>query len=477
MLKLGSLFDGSGGFPLAGVLHGVEPVWASEIEPYPVRVTTARFPAMKHLGDVTKIDGAAIEPVDIITFGSPCQDLSVAGKGAGLQDGTRSNLFYEAIRIIKEMRNDTENLYPRIAIWENVPGAFSSNKGADFQAVLQAFCEIADPAAYVPMPPKKWHKSGAVVGDGWSVAWRTFDAQFWGVPQRRKRIYLIADFGSERAGEILFEQEGVRGHSTESGTAREGAAGDAEGSAGRSSYGVTTKGNGDAFISAERHTSLTVGGGQAGQGYPCVLECNDDQKTIVFKERAGCPGGGKGILCGDKPFTLSTLTDQAVCYAAGFKYGNSAQAHGIGWQDEVSPTLQAGEGGNQKPVVCYALQGNGIDRADTAGCNGAVLYTKQAIGHYCELKVASTQQARQYKSADDLVVSSAKPPRKYIIRRLTPLECLRLQGLPDGWLDGVDGSDSAKYKMLGNGIAMPNAIYVVGCAVQLLQEGKHENEG
>ena len=207
-MKLGSLFDGSGGFPLAGVLHGVEPVWASEIEPYPVRVTTARFPAMKHLGDVTKIDGGAVEPVDIITFGSPCQDLSVAGKGAGLQDGTRSNLFYEAIRIIKEMRRSTDEIYPRIAIWENVPGAFSSNKGADFKAVLQAFCEVKDPAARVPMPPKnKWGKSGAIVGDGWSVAWRTLDAQFWGVPQRRRRIYLVADFGSECAGEVLFEQE------------------------------------------------------------------------------------------------------------------------------------------------------------------------------------------------------------------------------------------------------------------------------
>lgn len=142
MLRLGSLFSGSGGFELAGVLHGIEPVWASEIEPFPIRVTKNRFPNMKHLGSVTDVNGAEVEPVDIITFGSPCQDLSVAGKQAGIHDGQRSNLFFEAIRIIKEMRNATADKFPRFAVWENVPGAFSSNKGRDFQAVLQALCSI-----------------------------------------------------------------------------------------------------------------------------------------------------------------------------------------------------------------------------------------------------------------------------------------------------------------------------------------------
>lgn len=156
-MTIGSLFDGSGGFPLAAVINGVQPSWASEIEPYPIKVTKQRFPKMKHLGSVTEIDGANVEPVDIITFGSPCQDLSVAGKQAGLQDGTRSNLFFEAIRIIKEMRHATNNLSPRIAIWENVPGAFSSNKGEDFRAVLQAFAQVSNPTADVPQPPKnKW---------------------------------------------------------------------------------------------------------------------------------------------------------------------------------------------------------------------------------------------------------------------------------------------------------------------------------
>lgn len=224
-MKLGSLFDGSGGFPLAGVLNGITPVWASEIEPYPIRVTTARFPDMKHLGDVTKIDGAAIEPVDIITFGSPCQDLSVAGKQAGLHKGERSSLFFEAIRIIKEMRRSTDGTYPRIAVWENVPGAYSSNKGEDFRAVLQAFVRLREQAADVPMPKgNKWATAGCVVGNGYSIAWRTLDAQYNGVPQRRRRIYLIADFGSERAGEILFEQEGSHWNTAKGASEREATA-------------------------------------------------------------------------------------------------------------------------------------------------------------------------------------------------------------------------------------------------------------
>lgn len=224
-LKLGSLFDGSGGFPLAGAINGLEPVWASEIEKYPVEVTKARFPKMKHLGSILEINGGEIEPVDIITGGSPCQDLSVAGKRDGLIDGGRSNLFFEMIRIIKEMRIATNGLYPRIVLWENVPGAFSSNKGKDFQRVIEEFCNVADDTVSVPEPPKgKWLNAGQVVGNGYSVAWRTFDAQYWGVPQRRKRIYLIADFGSERAGEILFEQEGSHWNTAKGASEREAAA-------------------------------------------------------------------------------------------------------------------------------------------------------------------------------------------------------------------------------------------------------------
>ena len=255
-MTLGSLFDGIGGFPLAGVMCGITPMWASEIEPFPMKVTAARFPEMKQLGSVTEIDGGVVEPVEIITFGSPCQDLSVAGKQLGIHEGQRSNLFFEAVRIIKEMRAADErigrtgkHIRPRFAVWENVPGAFSSNKGADFQAVLQALASVRENGVAIPQP-KKWGGAGCVVGNGWSIAWRVYDAQYWGVPQRRKRIYLVADFASERAPEILFERESVRGNPAESGTAWESIAAHVEGSTGGS--------------------------------------------CIAFKERAGKPGGGEG---------------------------------------------------------------------------------------------------------------------------------------------------------------------------------------
>ena len=215
-MKLMSLFDGSGGFPLAGALSGITPVMASEVEPYPIAVTRSRFPDMKHLGDVSKINGAKIEPVDVITFGSPCQDLSVAGKRAGLE-GERSGLFMEAIRIVKEMRGATDGKYPTFILWENVPGAFSSNKGEDFRVVLEEIIKVVEPGATMPPADKgRWPYADVYVGEGWSLAYRTFDAQYWGVPQRRRRIYLVADFRGERAGEILFERESMRGDSEES---------------------------------------------------------------------------------------------------------------------------------------------------------------------------------------------------------------------------------------------------------------------
>ena len=215
---LGSLFDGSGGFPLAGSLCGITPKWAAEIEPYPIAVTRSRFPAMKHLGDISKVNGYEIEPVDIITFGSPCQDLSIAGKRAGLkheangdEETTRSGLFMEVVRIIKEMREATNGLYPRFALWENVPGAFSSNKGEDFRVVLEELIKIVEPEAVMPaVPAKGWAYADSYVGDGWSLAYRVFDAQYWGVPQRRRRIHLVLDLRGERARKVLFEREGLQ---------------------------------------------------------------------------------------------------------------------------------------------------------------------------------------------------------------------------------------------------------------------------
>ena len=222
-MTLGSLFDGSGGFPLAGALCGIEPVWASEIEPFPIAVTSQRFPNMKHLGDVNQIDGHKIQPVDIISLGSPCQDLSLAGRQEGLK-GSRSNLFFQAIRIIEEMMEETNGKYPQFALWENVPGALTSNKGADFRAVLQAFADIRGYGLDTIPQPAKWKPSGGLVGHGFSVAWRILDAQFWGVPARRRRIFCVCDFRGNRAGEILFKREGLQRDYHEGSEAWKGAA-------------------------------------------------------------------------------------------------------------------------------------------------------------------------------------------------------------------------------------------------------------
>ena len=244
---------------------------------------------MKHYGDITQIKGSEVPIVDIVTGGSPCQDLSVAGKRAGLS-GERSGLFMEQIRVIKEMRDydrshrqgttdgrSADYIRPRYMVWENVPGAFSSNKGEDFRAVLEETAKVAEGDACIPGPPNgRWPHAGCIVGDGWSIAWRVHDAQFWGVPQRRKRISLVADFGGESAPEILFEREGVSGDSSESGKQGQDIATD-------------------------------VGDG-----------VTESSRAISFQERAGKPGGGKGILIQDEHTgALSTLNNQSVCYSIG----------------------------------------------------------------------------------------------------------------------------------------------------------------
>ena len=294
-LTLGSLFDGSGGFPLGGLISGITPLWASEIEPFPIRVTTKRLPQVEHYGDVSALDGAKLPPVDIITFGSPCQDMSIAGKREGL-GGSRSNLFYQAVRIVKEMRCKTDGRYPRFVVWENVPGAFSSNKGKDFKAVLEEICKVKDPCVYVP-ESAKWQNAGEILGDGFSVAWRVFDAQFWGVPQRRKRIYLVADFAGGCAGKILFESEGVSGYTPQGFKSWQGAAAD-----------------------------LKEGAGTAGR------LCLNDQ------------GGNRMDVTEEVTCTLRAESHHPPCVmeSAGFCTEHSAKARGIGYEEETAPTLRAG---------------------------------------------------------------------------------------------------------------------------------------
>lgn len=213
-LTLGSLFDGIGGFPLAALQVGVIPLWASEIKKFPIRVTKHHFPTMLHVGDISNLDGASLPPVDIVTGGSPCQDLSIAGKRKGLK-GERSGLFLEQIRIIKEMRQadarrrgSTHVLRPRYMVWENVTGAFSSSKGEDFRTVLEETCRVVQSGLSIPEPPRRvWRPAGAILRDQFSLAWRVLDAQYWGLAQRRKRIFLVADFGGFTAPFILFKQD------------------------------------------------------------------------------------------------------------------------------------------------------------------------------------------------------------------------------------------------------------------------------
>jgi DNA (cytosine-5)-methyltransferase 1 len=328
MLTLGSLFDGIGGFPLSGAMHGIKPIWASEIEPFPILVTSKRFPEMRHAGSVTDIKGDQVEPVDILTFGSPCQDLSVAGAQKGIHEGARSSLFFEAVRIIKEMRNNDKSagrtgkhVRPRFAVWENVPGAYSSNKGRDFQAVLQALCEVADPGVHVPFPQGgRWQKAGCIVGDGYSVAWRTLDAQYFPrTPQRRKRIYLVADFGSERAGEILFKPHSMRGNPEEGEEAREGAAEDAQGCAGGSCFAWTYRGRGDGCnVEMQREIGYALREPSGGGSQPNVVYPAEAQTVVYAIEGNGQreSHNGDGWAESDQMYTLNTVERHAVVYDA-----------------------------------------------------------------------------------------------------------------------------------------------------------------
>ena len=591
-LTLGSLFDGSGGFLLGGLISGITPIWSSEIEPFPIRVTTKRLPQVKHYGDISKINGAEIEPVDIITFGSPCQDMSIAGKRDGL-GGSRSSLFYEAVRIIKEMRCKTDGRKPRFIVWENVPGAFSSNKGEDFRAVLEEVCKIKDESVSVPKP-NKWNRAGKIMGDNYSVAWRQFDAQFWGVPQRRKRIYLVADFAGWCAGKILFESEGLSGYSPKSIQSWQGSASAAAESTGDAGIGLMFENHGqDARYTGPLDVSQTVLStyGTGGNNQPFVVET---PKTL--KIRSGCEGGGKGPLIQEnKSATLGTNNDQTlfqpVAYGICSKDSNSmksANPNSGFYEADTSRTID-GNGGNpgcnqggiaviegngtrpshkgdgykesdvmytlnatEQHAVAFAdihatlsandgpkgpssqMMGNphenfvgepayGIGRpAMNQGYNAKFSFQIEeeveptivaagasGVAH----PVYSSSKASFFTSAEEemantLVATDYKDPPivnepRYIVRRLTPTECARLQGFPDWWCDelGTENptdedisiwreifqthtdalekktkpktdnqirkwlknphSDSAEYKMWGNGVALPNVVFVL----------------
>ena len=533
--KLGSLFDGSGGFPFAGALCGVEPVWAAEVEPYPIAVTKSHFPKMKHLGDISKINGGKIEPVDIITFGSPCQDLSVAGKRAGLkheangdEETTRSGLFMEAVRIIKEMRNATYGKYPSFALWENVPGAFSSNKGEDFRIVLEELIKIVEPSASMPqIPSRGWPYADSYVGDGWSIAYRVFDAQFWGVPQRRRRIHLVLDLRGQCAREVLFEREGVRGYFEKGGTPWQKIAENAErclgadDSKGEGIKATTLSTVQDQYLSQPFTDTHIIDNivGQAEFGKASLVNGTP---------RAGCQGavaylmenhpaddrretGGENVPMVTEPFCKSSRAKSADD-ATTWKHG------------KVANTLNTID----HPTVAYGIDRAAYNQGQNAKYDFSVLEEQQptmlakgpgatchSIGLSGEKRVSPTLIARMSSAVgttqDALIVSDLA---HYIVRRLTPTECARLQGFPDRWGDinsfdpnewkfweevrntyaDINGkavkeytekqiktwynklhTDSAEYKMWGNGIALPPALYVLQGMVESMAKGEKDN--
>lgn len=469
-MTLGSLFDGSGTCPLAAAMCGITPIWASEIEPYPVRVTKKNFPGMRHLGDITKINGAQIEPVDVITFGSPCQDLSEAGAQKGLVEGKRSVLFFDAIRIVKEMRGATRGKYPRYVVWENVPGAFSSNKGRDFLAVLRAFVEAAGGHdADVPEPERKgktdrlaWRNAGCIVGEGYSIAWRVLDAKYWGVPQRRKRIYLVADFGGQRAGEILFKREGLRGDFKAGGEARQEDSGDAVGSAGGDYRvfditGVTSnsmKSPTPDSCFRERKVSRTLdtftGSPECNQGGNVVVYAADCRNLRLNEEVSG---------------TLQAKENggYSLNYQNPVVYQNPKRGEYV--ESEIWSTLLAHLAVEPRDIVAYDARGNGdgeIVPTLTGDHESRVTdYTALVVGNGQLNQMSMSDKAGALNCMHDQQAVLLKRLWHYIVRRLTPLECCRLQGFPDWWEDGVDGSDSARYKMWGNGMALPCVLYVM----------------
>ena len=539
-MKLMSLFDGSGGFPLAASLCGIEPVYAAEVEPYPIAVTKNRFPKMKHLGDVSKVKGGEIEPVDIITFGSPCQDMSIAGKRAGLKhadigdaETTRSGLFLEAIRIIKEMREATNGVYPRYAIWENVPGAFSSNRGEDFRTVLEEFIRVKEKDAVMPDVPKAgWPYADCYSGNGWSLAYRVFDAQYWGVPQRRRRIYLVADFRGQRAGEILLKPEGLRRNSAQSGTHGQETARCAKNSVGTAIGGVDRYNQ--SFLLGLAQTLRASGGGDC---TPTVLA----PVAVYCHQGNGIDRAGKCLTAysfdslssnsmkSKNPHSGCRAVEIAKTLDTGYPDPSKNQG-GIAIVEKIilddqggqqisvctdgkSPTLRAEAHGNapyviNKKTLAYDTRGNGAGETVptitgdhnnritnyTALCCEAVVYDGANI---------TSPLNKTNPQAGDPCHTISTDSRNYIVRRLTPTECARLQGFPDWWgeipkKDNLTDdeytfwlnvrntyakinnkttkeyskeqmlswynklhSDSSEYKMWGNGIALPNALYVM----------------
>ena len=504
---------------------------------------------MKHLGDITKIHGDQIEPVDCITFGSPCQDLSIAGKRLGF-DGNRSVLFLDAARIIKEMRKATNGMYPTFAVWENVPGAFSSNGGEDFRTVLEELARIAQPDVSIPRPSGRggrWSKAGAIAGNGWSLAWRQLDAQYWGVPQRRKRIALVVDFGGQRAPEILFERTSLSGNPDESIPTWKSVAGLAKNCAAGNDrvVGAGYFCNGDGKAGCGRAEADGKGKGKTEERASGDKCC--EAAAYSLKIRSGCAGGGKGALVQtEKVGTLSTLQDQTLFQPVYCLAGNiidrseTAGANGLGVKENQSYTLNTID----RPAVAYSinsLASNSMKSANphsgfnetnvsrTLDCSdqnpaknqgGLVIvqasvfdargngdgkivptitgshesnitdytaiaverktFNEQSFSHYKESDKSSTLKAKAGNIGNGSECMIAEKTIRWIVRRLTPVECERLQGFPDNytnigdWTDSKGKkrkyADSPRYKALGNSIALPQWFWLAQRMCPYLKE-------
>ena len=556
-LTLGSLFDGIGGFPYAASFYGIRPLWASEIVPECVAVTKRHFPDMAHLGDITQLHGGMIPPVDILTFGSPCQGLSLAGRRLGLAD-ERSGLFMEAIRIIREMQEATHGKYPQFAIFENVPGALSSNGRRDYQAVLEAFT-----GAKVPMPRSgRWANAGMARGRGVDLAWIIYDAQHFGTAQRRRRLFLVADFRGKRAGEILFVPKSLRGYFEAGGTPRQGITAFTESGAGAAGavIEILNDQGGDSMTVERGGLSPTLRS-QTHGNLP-IVAAGFDLQQITSKTNRSSLKPVQPTLCGTgnphviiRPVCMATgqanaaiLDDQAptltaaherpllihpqlagtLCasgaglsrpagmgseldfciVSAGFKHKASAAAGSIGYQEETAPTLVAGQ--ESSVIKAYVIGAyysggmlsdnphSGIYEAETSrtldlnGGNpccqqgGTVIVEVPGGGALADVAAVDCRNYREVSEASGTLQAKSKsggyslnyqnPIRiGCLVRRLTPTEAERLMGFPDFWTaygcDGKEISDSKRYSMLGNSIAVPCVAYIMQGITDVLGRG------
>lgn len=502
-LTLGSLFDGIGGFVLAAQRCGIKTVWASEIEPNCIDITKRHFPRVQHLGDITKIDGGKIPPVDIISFGSPCQDLSTAGKQVGLS-GERSGLFLDAIRIIYEMRKATNGRYPTFIIWENVSGAFNSNKGNDFRIVLEKITN-----AHIPMPNSgKWATAGMVRGcrGGANVAWRLLDSKYWGVPQRRKRIFLIGDFRAERAPEILFKPESELGYIDTRKPQKERiaaafvrdfeVAGGLEENSCVADFGRTAD---RIYYNANNSRTLTAttgGGGYATGNYLDISEVRPINLQVATRCKALGERTGLGIGENNDPaYTLQEQHSHAVFAVYPIRDPNlNKNANGfiVSENGAPAPTLSATD--RHAVATCY-VNSSGNDIAGTLDASyykgtgarsgierefiGVAMFENNSRGGYkegCGTLRASGGDSGGGSENLIIIFRNIAYLARCILRKLTPLECERLQGFPDCWTkygkSGAIISDTARWRALGNSLTVPCAERVFRGILAVISEIK-----